>query len=100
MGFLTFIVRAILFLFVVRLAVIVLRTFLGGFLQGSRPQAPVANRPAGPGSSPEPRGQVEELVRDPVCGVHTARSSAIAGSYQGAPAYFCSKECAAKAAAG
>jgi YHS domain-containing protein len=99
MGLLAFIVRAILFLFVFRLAGIVLRAFLGGFFQGSKPQGPApANRSAGWG--PEPRGQVEELVRDPVCGVHTARSSAIVGRYQGAVAYFCSEECAAKASAG
>jgi YHS domain-containing protein len=43
---------------------------------------------------------VEELVKDPVCGVHTARSSAIVGRYRGSTAYFCSEECAAKADAG
>lgn len=98
MALLAFIFRAILFLFVFRLVFIVLRTFLGGFLQGSRPPKASAGRsPFGP--SPEPRGQVEELVKDPVCGVHIAKSSAIAGRFQGAPAYFCSEECAAKAAA-
>lgn len=101
MGFLAFIVRAILFLFVFRLAAIVLRAFLGGFLQGSKPPGPSPAKHTdfrGPGG--EPRGQVEELVKDPVCGVHTARSSAIVGRYQGAPAYFCSEECAARADAG
>ena len=99
MGFLAFIVRAILFLFVFRLAAIVLRAFLGGFFQGSKPKAS-PTRSAGWSSGPEPRGQVEELVKDPICGVHTARSSAIAGRYQGATAYFCSEKCAAKADAG
>lgn len=100
MGLLAFIFRAILFLFVFRLAAIVLRAFFGGFSQGSKPEGPVPRRTAGRGSNPEPRGQVEELVKDPVCGVHTARSSAIPGTYRGAPALFCSEECAAKAAAG
>lgn len=101
MALLAFIFRAILFLFVFRLAAIVLRAFLGGFSQGSRPQGPsTGNRSAGWGAGPEPRGQVEELVKDPVCGVHTARSSAIVGRYQGSTAYFCSEECAKKASAG
>jgi YHS domain-containing protein len=97
MGVLAFIFRAILFLFVFRLAAIVLRAFLGGFLKGSRPAGPSAANPMSP-FGPAPRGQVEELVKDPVCGVHTAKSSAIAGTFQGAPAWFCSPECAAKAA--
>lgn len=101
MGFLAFIVRALLFLFVFRLAGIVLRAFLGGFFQGSRPSgASAPNRPPGFDPGPQPRGQVEELVKDPVCGVHTARSSAIVGRYRGSIAYFCSEECAAKADAG
>jgi len=101
MGFLAFIVRALLFLFVFRLAGIVLRAFLGGFLQGSRPPGASATNPsAGWGAGPEPRGQVEELVKDPVCGVHTARSSAIVGRYRGSTAYFCSEECAARANSG
>ena len=40
---------------------------------------------------------MEELVKDPVCGVHTAKSSAVVGRYQGSPAYFCSEDCAEKA---
>jgi YHS domain-containing protein len=93
MALLAFIIRAILFLFVFRLAAIVLRAFFGGVIQGRRPGA------GGPArrSSPKTAGQVEELVRDPVCGVHTARSSAIAGRYLGSTAYFCSQECAEKA---
>jgi hypothetical protein len=101
MGLLAFLFRAIVFLFVFRLAGIVLRAFLGGFFQGSRPPgASGAGGRAGWGPGQEPRGQVEELVKDPVCGVHTARSSAIVGRYRGATAYFCSAECAAKASAG
>ncbi len=88
MALLAFLFRIILFLLVFRLAGIVLRSFFGGFLQGSRPAGP---------SGGGPRGQVEELVKDPVCGVHTARSSAVVGPYQGSPAYFCSQECAEKA---
>lgn len=101
MGLLAFVFRAILFLFVFRLAGIVLRAFLGGFFQGSRPEGPSSvNHPGGFSPGPEPRGQVEELVKDPVCGVHTARSTAIVGRYRGSTAYFCSEECAAKADAG
>ena len=101
MALLAFIFRAILFLLVFRLGGIVLRAFLGGFSQGSRPQGPgAASGSTSRGRSPEPRGQVEELVKDPVCGVHTARSSAIVGRYQGSTAYFCSEECAKKASAG
>lgn len=101
MGFLAFIVRAILFLFVFRLAGIVLRAFVGGFRQGSRPEgASRVNQSAAWPPSPEPRGQIEELVKDPVCGVHTARSSAIVGRHRGSTAYFCSEECAARADAG
>ena len=96
MALLAFILRLILFLFVFRLAAIVLRAFFGGFIQGSRPGASGASGSARR-SSPKAAGRVEELVRDPVCGVHTARSSAIAGRYQGSTAYFCSQECAEKA---
>ena len=92
-GLLAWIFRAILFLFVFRLATIVVRSFMSGLVRGARPEP---NR----GPVPEaPRGQVEELVRDPICGVHTARSSALPGKYQGTSAYFCSEECRAKASA-
>jgi YHS domain-containing protein len=96
MALLAFIFRLVVVLFIFRLAGIVLRAVLGGFVQGSRPEG-AANRKADWGAGPPPRGQVEELVKDPVCGVHTARSSAIVGRYQGAVAYFCSKECAERA---
>ena len=101
MGVIAFLLRAILFLFIFRLGGIVLRAFFGGLVQGARPAPSPGGsaRSGGPRVEPAPRGQIEELVRDPVCGVHTARSSAIAGRYQGASAYFCSPECAAKAAA-
>jgi YHS domain-containing protein len=98
MALLAFLFRLIVVLVILRLGGIVLRAFLGGLMQGSRPEGP-SNPAAGWGPGPPVRGQVEELVRDPVCGVHTARSSAIAGRYQGAPAYFCSPECAEKARA-
>jgi YHS domain-containing protein len=96
MALLALILRAILFLFVFRLAVIVLRAFFGGFIRGSRPGGSGSGGSARR-ASPKTAGRVEELVRDPVCGVHTARSSAIAGRYQGSTAYFCSQECADKA---
>lgn len=98
MGLLAFLFRLVLFLFLFRLAGIVVRAFFGGLVQGSRPTGP---HPAPSGSDGRPgspaRGHIEELVRDPVCGVHTARSSAIGGRYEGREAWFCSEECAAKA---
>ena len=93
MALLAFLFRAILFLFVFRLAGLVLRAFFGGFFQGSRPAASPSRGPVNP-TAP---GQIEELVRDPVCGVHFPRLGAIVGQYQGASAYFCSGACAAKA---
>lgn len=98
MGLLAFLFRAILFLFVFRLAGLVLRAFFGGFAQGSRPSGADA-RSSGPSrQDPGPIGRIEDLVKDPVCGVHTARSQAIAGRYEGREAFFCSEECAAAAA--
>ena len=97
MTLLAFIFRLLLFLFVFRLAGIVLRTFFGGFFQGAKPKGPLRGD-GGPNRS-EPVGQIEELVQDPICGVHTVRSSAIVGRYQGAAAYFCSDVCAEKARA-
>jgi YHS domain-containing protein len=95
MSILAFIFRLILFLIVFRLAGIVLRSFLGGLVRGTRPPGPSGGR--GAGQSGQTKGQIEELVKDPICGVHTARSSAIAGRYDGRDAYFCSPECAEKA---
>ena len=100
MALLAFLLRAIFVLFIVRLGGIVLRAFFGGLVQGSRPSGP-SSRPQSATAHPSatPRGQIEELVRDPICGVHTAMSSAIPGHYQGVSAYFCSPECATKAQA-
>lgn len=98
MGVLSFLFRVLLILLVIRLAGIALRAFLGGYLRGARG----TNTPARPGPRAREsgsRGEIEELVKDPVCGVHTARSSAIAGTYEGRAAYFCSPECATRAAA-
>jgi YHS domain-containing protein len=95
MGLLAFIFRAIVFLIIFRLASMVLGSFFRGFSQGSRP----VKTSQGAGPSREARGQVEELVKDPICGIHTARSSAIAGRFEGRDAYFCSEECAQKARA-
>jgi hypothetical protein len=100
MALLAFLFRLILFLFVVRLGGIVLRVFLRGFIQGARPNDPSGGSRGSTGRSDTAgQGRIEELVKDPVCGVHTARSTAIAGRYRGAPAYFCSEACAEKAGA-
>lgn len=94
MGLLAFLFRAIMVLFVFRLAGVVLRAFMGGFRMGARPDAPSGSTQRG---RPQEPGRIEDLVRDPVCGVHTARSAAIPGRFEGRDAYFCSEECAAKA---
>ncbi|MEO5762927.1 MAG: hypothetical protein ABIR28_11510 [Vicinamibacteria bacterium] len=101
MGVLAFLFRAIVFLFIFRLGGMVLRAFFGGLVQGVRPTGPsTRSDPLTDRASAASPGQIEELVRDPVCGVHIAMSSAIAGRYQGSNAYFCSPECAAKATTG
>jgi YHS domain-containing protein len=97
MGVLSFIYRLLLFLFVFRLAAVVLRAFLGGFLQGKNPVPTPGVQGSDDPSGTAARGRIEELVRDPVCGVHTARSSAVLGRFEGREAYFCSEECAQKA---
>jgi YHS domain-containing protein len=96
MGLLAFLFRVITALFVFRLAGIVFRAFMGGLRSGARPDAPSGSTQRG---RPQDPGRIEELVRDPVCGVHTARSSAIPGRFEGRDAFFCSEECAAKARA-
>jgi YHS domain-containing protein len=99
MGVLTFIFRAILFLFVIRLALVVLRAFLGGFFQVKSPVPSQGGHGSDDSAGSATRGRIEELVKDPVCGVHTARSSAVLGRFEGREAYFCSEECAQKARA-
>lgn len=39
----------------------------------------------------------DELVKDPVCQTYVVRSKAVTRSVDGAPAYFCSDECARRA---
>ena len=97
MGLLAFLVRVVFVLFFVRFLGIVLRAFFGGFVQGARPGPAGGRAASSPFGGPEPRGQIQELVKDPICGVHTARASAIAGRYEGRDAYFCSEACAQKA---
>lgn len=94
MALLAFLFRLIVFLLIFRLASIVLGSFFRGFTQGAKTPPPSGKVPG-----PEVRGQVEELVKDPICGIHTARSSAIAGRFENRDAYFCSEECASKARA-
>ena len=38
----------------------------------------------------------DELVKDPVCQTYVLMSRAIRGEADGAPTYFCSRECAAR----
>jgi hypothetical protein len=42
----------------------------------------------------------DELVKDPVCGTYVVRSRAVRRAGDGEPRYFCSEECARRAAAG
>ena len=53
------------------------------------PSALRARRPSAP-----PRR--DELVKDPVCQTYVLMSRAIREEAGGAPAYFCSRECAAR----
>ena len=53
------------------------------------PAAFRARRPSAP-----PRR--DELVKDPVCQTYVLMSRAVRGEAGGAPAYFCSRECAAR----
>jgi len=106
LGLLSFFFRAIVVLVIFRLAGIVFRAFMWGFGQGLRPSGPSSTAPSSTAPAGETRrgrpqeaGRIEELVKDPVCGVHVARSSAIVGRYEGREAYFCSEACAAKARA-
>lgn len=39
----------------------------------------------------------DELVKDPVCQTYVVRSKAVTRTVGGAPAYFCSDECARRA---
>ena len=53
------------------------------------PSAVRSRLPSGP-----PRR--DELVKDPVCQTYVLMSRAIRGEAGGTPAYFCSRECAAR----
>jgi len=74
------IIRAILFLIVLRL---VLR-FLRGLFQGLAPDAASGSR--------SPRA-AEQLVRDPVCGTYVPRARALTAGSGSAIRYFCSEQC-------
>ena len=45
---------------------------------------------------PAPPRRRDELVKDPVCQTYVLMSRAIRAEAGGAPAYFCSRECAAR----
>jgi YHS domain-containing protein len=77
MGFLRTLVMVVLVFIVVRLARQLLRP-------GAPPPDPRldARTPAG-----------ADLVRDPACGVHVPRASAIAERADGEPIFFCSEKC-------
>lgn len=77
------IIRAILFLIVLRL---VLR-FLRGLFDGLAP-----NGGAGAPRGSAPRA-TEQLVRDPVCGTYLPRARALTVGSGSAVRYFCSEQC-------
>jgi YHS domain-containing protein len=95
MGILSFLLRALFVLIFVRLLGLVLRALFAGFRAG------IADPPAGAPAPPrDPAGtprstSIEEMRRDPVCGVHVAASAAVAGRFNGEEAFFCSAQCAA-----
>ena len=72
--------RALLILACLLLVVMALSRLLSA-LRARRPSAP-------------PRR--DELVKDPVCQTYVLMSRAIREEAGGAPAYFCSRECAAR----
>lgn len=72
--------RALLFLAVLALVVIALFR-LPAFRRSPLPPGP-------------PRR--DELVKDPVCQTYVVMSRAIRSERDGAPAFFCSRECAAR----
>lgn len=45
---------------------------------------------------PRPAPSRDELVKDPVCQTYVLMSRAIRSEVDGAPAFFCSRECAAR----
>jgi YHS domain-containing protein len=76
------IIRAILFLIVLRL---VLR-FIQGLIQGLAPGSGASGGSRGPGPA-------EQLVRDPVCGTYVPRTRALTIGSGTAVRYFCSERC-------
>jgi YHS domain-containing protein len=82
----TWIIRIVLFLIVLRL---VLR-FVKGLLQGlAGDQGPRASM----GSNQPARGSPVPLVKDPVCGTYVVAGRAISLSADGTTHYFCSEAC-------
>jgi YHS domain-containing protein len=43
-----------------------------------------------------PRGSLDELVKDPVCGTYVVRSRAVSRTAADGSHYFCSRECASR----
>ncbi len=72
--------RALLILAVLLLAVVVLSR-LPAVLKSKLPSTPARR---------------DELVKDPVCQTYVLMSRAVRGEAEGAPTYFCSRECAAR----
>lgn len=99
MGVISFLLRALFVLIFVRLLGLVVRAFFKGFSAGVAEPAAETPRASPRGAAGAPP-LVEEMRRDPVCGVHVAASAAIWGSWNGECAAFCSSRCAEIGAAG
>ena len=79
------ILRAILFLIVLRLVM----RFLMGLFQGLTGQP----AHAGGGARTGRRQAAQALVRDPVCGIYIPRAGALTAGSGAATRYFCSAHC-------
>jgi YHS domain-containing protein len=77
--------RALVYLVVLLLAVIVVGRILAAWRRNPRPAA---------------RVQRDELVKDPVCQTYIVLSRAVTQEVGGTIAHFCSRECAARFARG
>jgi YHS domain-containing protein len=73
--------RALLFLVVLALAVVMIPSLLRAWRRGAM--------------SPS-RTQHDELVKDPVCQTYILVSRAVTTEVAGVPTHFCSRECAAR----
>jgi len=77
--------RALLYLAVLVLAVLIVPSILRAWRRGAKSAS---------------RTQHDELVKDPVCQTYILVSRAVTTEVGGVPTHFCSRECAARYARG